>query len=120
MDFFGDVFGSIKDGVVGAFNTAAGLGSQVVGGVVGLGSQVIGGVSGLGNNLINQTGNLGNGLVNTAGGLAGKGLDTVGGIGNKLTDFLTSPMLLIGVGIVAVIVLPKLLDSGGGNYRDRG
>ena len=57
-------------------------------------------------------GGLGNNLLNTAGGLVNRGLDVGTNLINKPFELLSSPIIWIVGGIIVVMVLPKLLESG--------
>ena len=110
MGIFGDIFDGFKSigetigsGVKGVFGT---ISDNVIKPVLGAGVQVVGTVGNTLGSAVGTVGNLGGKVLDTAGGLANRGLDIV----QKPFDIISSPIFLIGAGIIAVIVLPKLLD----------
>jgi hypothetical protein len=53
--------------------------------------------------IIQQTGN----IINKTGQNTGKLLDNAGNV----SDFISNPIVLIGLGIAAIIILPKVLEK---------
>ena len=86
--------------------------------LLGLPSQIIGTIGGLANNIISipaqlvgtVTGSINtvaNTAGNTVGAIANVAGNTVQGITSTATNLLSSPVLIIGIGIVLVILLKK-------------
>ncbi len=97
MGLFGSMgLGSFGDSVDGVFNGAADFAKMGLGSMTYLGGKAIDGVSGIGGS-----------LVGTAGNVLNKGLDVV----SAPLEILKSPMFMIMIGVVAIFVLPKLLEK---------
>ena len=103
MSFFGDIFGSIKDVGGSLFGTVKDLGGSVFGGIKDITAPIFGAVGG---------------LLNRAGGLVNKNLDRLDSVADSATNaigglgsFLSSPLMWVGLGLAAVIILPKVLDK---------
>jgi len=86
--------------------------------IFGLPSQIIGTIGGLANNIISLPGQIVgsvtgsiNNVANTAGSTIGNVANVAGntaqGIASSATNLLSSPVVIIGVGIVLVILLKK-------------
>ena len=84
-----------------------GLPSQIIGtvgniatGILAIPGQLVGTVTGSINTVANTAGNTVGAIANTAG-------QAVQGVASSATNLLSSPVLIIGVGIVLVILLKK-------------
>jgi len=84
-----------------------GIPSQIIGtvgniatGILAIPGQLVGTVTGSINTVANTAGNTVGAIANTAG-------QAVQGVASSATNLLSSPVLIIGVGIVLVILLKK-------------
>ena len=84
-----------------------GLPSQIIGtvgniatGILAIPGQLVGTVTGSINTVANTAGNTIGNVANTAG-------QTMQGVASTATNLLSSPVLIIGVGIVLVVLLKK-------------
>ena len=89
------------------FGSILGLPSQIIGtvgniatGILAIPGQLVGTVTGSINTVANTAGNTLGSVVNTAG-------QTVQGITSTATNLLSSPVVIIGIGIVLVILLKR-------------
>jgi hypothetical protein len=112
MTFFGDIGDFFKDQVWG--NVLKPIAEPVYNEIL---KPVVSTVGGFVSPIINSAGRLGGKIIDTGGrlvdtggrfveGTAGNLLNVEKGLGN----LISSPFLYIGLGIVAIVVLPKLLD----------
>jgi hypothetical protein len=107
MGFFDDVWDTVRSGA-----------SSIGGGISDVWHEFKGSVAEVGSgiqNTIMPVVNAGAGIINNvvdrAGDLAGKGIDKGLDLVGKPLDILSSPFVWIAVGLVAVMVLPQVLNS---------
>jgi len=89
------------------FGSILGLPSQIIGtvgniatGILAIPGQLVGTVTGSINTVANTAGNTIGSVANVAG-------NTVQGVASTATNFLSNPILIIGVGIVLIVLLKK-------------
>jgi phage-related protein len=119
MTFFDSVSDFFKDQVYGGFLKPAyeNVLKPVVTGAFDIIKPVAGAVTGFVSPIVSSAGRLGGKIIDTGSRIVDTGGRFVEGTGQNLlnvekgfANVLSSPLLYIGLGIVAIIVLPKLLD----------
>ena len=101
FDSFGDVFSGIKDGFGSVFNTVKDIGGGILNTGLGFVNKAM--------SRLDRIGDVGDKALGAAGQLVGGAGNAAEGIGNFLGGN-SNILLYIGVGLVAVMVLPKILD----------
>lgn len=107
MGFFDDVWDTVRSGA-----------SSIGGGISDVWHEFKGSVAEVGSGIqntflpvVNAGAGIINNVVDRAGDLAGKGIDKGLDLVGKPLDILSSPFVWIAVGLVAVMVLPQVLNS---------
>ena len=75
--------------------------------ILGIPSQIIGTIGGLANNIIAIPGQLVGTVTSSIGSIANTAGQTVQGVALTATGLLSSPVVIIGVGIILVVLLKK-------------
>ena len=75
--------------------------------ILGIPSQIISTTGGLLNNIIAMPGQLVGSVTGSIGAVANVAGNTVQGVASTATNLLSSPIVIIGIGIVLVILLKK-------------
>ena len=75
--------------------------------ILGIPSQIIGTIGGLANNIISIPGQLVGTVTSSIGSVANIAANTVQGVASSAGNLLSSPVVIIGIGILLVILLKK-------------
>lgn len=107
MGFFDEVWDTVRSGA-----------SSIGGGISDVYHEFKGGISELGSGIqntflpvVNAGAGIINNVVDTAGNLAGRGLDKGLELVGKPLELFGNPLLWLGIGVVAIVVLPQILNA---------